>query len=149
MKNDPLVFGSLAGLVGNIAKELITWSLYGLGLVKYTFAHLCAGLVVSSNLVKSPLALILGFLFDYTIAAGFGMLAYYLLKIIGTRLILIKGIVIGVGVFLICFCILRAEFTSIKGFVEPLDGLIYLISNLTFGLTTTIFIKKYDRTVKS
>lgn len=148
MPKDTLVFGSLAGIIGNIFKEVLTWVFYGLGMLKFTFVHLCSGMVVNPEYVKSPLGLTLGFLIDYTLAATFGIVIYALLKRTGACFIVLKGLFFGIVIFLICYSMIRPIFSSIKGNTDPLTVLLYLLPNFIYGITTSLFIKKYDTSVK-
>lgn len=144
MTKDSLVFGSLAGITGNIFKEALSWGFYGLGLFNLTFVHMCAGILVNQEFVKSHLGLVIGFLVDYTIAGILGILIYILLKKTGTDLIIVKGLFFGVGIFLSCYGIIRPLISSINGNFLPLTVILYLMPNLIFGLTVSLFIKKYD-----
>ncbi|HEX3048670.1 MAG TPA: hypothetical protein VHY08_28235, partial [Bacillota bacterium] len=81
MTKDTVVFGGFAGIIGNIFKEAITWGFYFSGLVRYTFVHFCAGIVIYPAVyVKDPLSLVLGMMIDYTIAAVFSVAMYLIMR---------------------------------------------------------------------
>ncbi len=145
MPKDELIFGGLAGAVGNIIKEILTWSFYWVGMFKYTFIHFCAGIVLNSNSVKTPAGVAIGMVIDNFLAALFGVAIFYVLKRYGTSFLVLKALAFGLGIFLICYSMLRPTFSSIKENAEPLVSLLYLGPNLVYGITTGWFIKKYNR----
>jgi hypothetical protein len=143
MTKDTIVFGGLAGIIGNIPKEVITWGFYFSGFLNYTFVHFCVGMVVNpATYVKDPLSIVVGVMIDYTIAASFSIALYLGMRKTGTDYWLLKGLGFGMIVFLICYGVLRPTF-SIKIESPPLVVLMYIIPNLAYGVTTCWFLKKY------
>jgi hypothetical protein len=143
MKKDTLVVCGLAGIIGNIPKEFLTWGLYFAGIVKYTFVHFCAGLVVNPAIyVNEPLSLVIGVMIDYTIATAFSLALYLGMRKTGTNYWFLKGLGFGMFVFLICYGFMRPTF-SLKIESPPLVALMYMIPNLLYGITTSWFLKRY------
>jgi hypothetical protein len=143
MKHDVIIFGGLAGVVGNIFKEVISWGFYFSGLINYTYDHFCAGLVVNpAGYVKMLFAVFIGTMIDFTVAAVFGVIMYFVMRKTGTQYWLFKGLGFGMVIFLICFAVLRPTF-SIKIESTPLQALMYMIPNLVYGVITCWFLKKY------
>lgn len=149
MTKDGLIFGGLAGIVGNVLKEVLTWVSYGVGAINYTFTHMCSGLVVSSEYVKTPLGLTLGVLVDFTVAAVFGVAIHMILEKTGTRHIVLKGLLFGILIYLFCYSIMRPNFSSIKGYIDPVSVSLYISANGVYGITTSWFIKKYDAFIRN
>lgn len=144
MKRDILLFGGLAGVVGNIPKEILTWIMYFFGWIKYTFDHICAGIYVSPSYLREPSALLLGIMVDFVQAGIFGgSILYILKKTGGEERWVLKGLVLGFGMFLICFGGLRRMMSPKIMIVTPLENLLYLPPNVIYALTTTWFIKKF------
>ncbi len=143
MPKDTIIIGGLAGIIGNVFKELLTWGLYFTGLIKYTFVHFCAGIVVfPARYIKDPFSIIIGILIDYTLAVFFSLMLYFVMKKIGTDHWVLKGIGFGMLVFLTCYAVLRPTFSII---IEspPLIVLMYMIPNWVYGVITSWFIKKF------
>lgn len=140
---DAIVFGGLAGCVGNIFKEVLIWGFYFSGLIHYGFVHFCVGLVVNPAVyVKDSLAIVVGIMIDFTIAAFFSIAMYLIMRRIGTDYWLLKGLGFGMMVFLLCFGILRPSF-SIRIETTPLQALLYMIPNLAYGVVTCWLIKRH------
>ena len=143
MIKDTIVFGGLAGAVGNILKETMAWSLYFWGLIKYTFVHFCAGIVINPDTyVKDPLSVVVGIMIDFLIAAIFSLAMYLVMRRTGTDYWVIKGLGLGIFVFLICYGVLRPAI-SIKIESSPFTALMYIFPNLTYGVATCWFLQKY------
>jgi|GEM_PF-4971928 len=142
MPKDFLLFGGLAGIVGNLTKEIIIWGLYGLGFMKLTFVHYCAGTVLPHTTIKEPLAILIGMLIDHTLAFCFGAVFYYIYLRFGSAYFTVKGLGFGMIIFLFCYGILRPLF-SINLPQPPYAVFFYMVANLFYGLTMSIFAKKY------
>lgn len=143
MTKDSLVFGGLAGVIGNIFKEAITWGLYFGRVLNYTFVHFCAGVVINpASQIKDPISIIIGIIIDYTVAASFSVAMYLIMRKTGTDHWLLKSLFFGMMVFIICYGILRPAI-SIKIESPPLVALMYLIPNLAYGVGTCWFLNKY------
>lgn len=65
MRKDTIISGSLAGILGNIPKTIISWIYYILGYVDYTFDHIAAGYFVDTKYLETPIAVIIGFIAVY------------------------------------------------------------------------------------
>ncbi|MFP4017427.1 MAG: hypothetical protein ACLFUI_10395 [Halanaerobiales bacterium] len=78
MFKDTIIFGLLAGFVGNIPKTLLAWTFHFLGKLRYTFAHIAAGAFVGKDLLDNPVAMATGFAADWIIAGFIGVIAFIL-----------------------------------------------------------------------
>ena len=145
MLKDTILFGGTAGVIGNIGKEVITWVFYYLGLTRYTFEHFCAGIYVSPAHLNEPAAFLLGFLTDFTFAAIFGITILIIIKKTGTDFWIIKGLVFGIGIYVLCYGILRPLISSKVIIQAPLTNLLFIIPNLLFGLIVSWFIHRFGR----
>lgn len=145
MLKDTLIFGSLAGIIGNILKEFLAWTFYFLGIIKYTFVHFCAGMVVyPTGYVNDPVSIVVGILIDFTVAASFSLAFYLVIKKTGTAYWVLKGLGFGMIVFLICYGMIRPTF-SFKSESPPLAVLMYMITNWIYGITVSWFFRKFGR----
>ena len=72
MPKDWIIFGVLAGFVGNIVKEALAWILYAFGWVRYTFVHIGAGYFVDAEFIDNPVSLLTGFIADWVVAGTIG-----------------------------------------------------------------------------
>ncbi|MCK8816971.1 hypothetical protein MWH28_06235 [Natroniella sulfidigena] len=143
--SDPIALGSIAGIVGNIPKEILAIIFYSFGWKRYTFTHLAAGLFVPKEFLANPLALIVGFVTDFTVAGLLGVLLAYIIKNTGNIYPTFKGLLIGlVSYIFICGLILKSGITSVNSAI-PLAKFSALLLHIIFGIVSGWFIKCYGK----
>jgi hypothetical protein len=95
MTKNAFIISTMAGIVGNLAKEIISWIFYFLGLVEYAFCHLCAGIFIDPHQLRALLAVLIGMFMDYTIATFFGLICFCIYRMTGGGYHLLRGIAYG------------------------------------------------------
>lgn len=136
------IVGTLAGLIGNALKMIMTWSFYWLGFFDYAFCHLCAGMVISPTRVREPLSVFIGVLLDFTVASLFSLFAYYIYLKTGGGYHLLRGASFGVLTFLVCYGVFCPLF-SVATSKTPQTAFFYLLPNLLYGLSVMAFIRRH------
>ena len=80
MKQDPVISGSIAGVVGTIAKEIIDFILVAIGFSKYTYWSIAASIFILPKDVNKLGGWILGALADIIASAVLGIVFLYFIK---------------------------------------------------------------------
>ena len=140
---DSIVAGVLAGWMGNLVKEALTWSFYFMGWVRYTFVHIAAGFYYSKENLDAPLSLVTGAITDWTIAGTFGVILFYLLRYTGSDYAVFKGIALGSLVYVITFGIGMALDITRASLLTPLPDFLLLMSHHSIGLVSGWALGKY------
>lgn len=141
MTKNELFLGVLAGMIGNIPKDIMAWILYGLNITPYTFAHFCAGIFVPPVYIRHWASIAVGFFADFVMAASFGFLLALILKKYGTDYWMIKGLGFGGGLFVYCFGMLRPMVSPLR-LSDPVANLLFVLPHLFFGLTASCIVAK-------
>ncbi|KJS80943.1 MAG: hypothetical protein JM58_18145 [Peptococcaceae bacterium BICA1-8] len=144
MKRDTIVFGALAGLIGNIPKTIIAWLFHLLGYLEYTFIHIAAGYFVPAKFIDNPVALATGFIADYTNAAFFGIIMYLMLQKTGTDYAVVKGLSFGAFVYLVFYGAFMALDITRASLLTPLPNLLLFFPHIIYGAVTCWFIRRYS-----
>lgn len=142
--NDTIIFGAIAGLLGNVPKTIIAWILHYFGLLRYTFIHIAAGYFVDKKFIDNPVSLLTGFIADYTNAAFFGVIMYYLLQKTGVDYAELKGLGFGAFLYLIFYGAFMALNITRASLLTPLPNLLLFFPHIIYGLLTCWIIKKYS-----
>lgn len=145
MTRDPVIFGMVAGFVGNGVKELIVWPLHWMGYIRYTFVHICAGYFVPKEFIEVPKSLAIGVIGDWTLAALFGVGLLQLIRRTGGEYSVIKGISLSAVVYLFLYGALMALDVTRASLLTPLPNLLLFIPHGALGAVSGWFIGRYDR----
>lgn len=140
---DTIIAGLLAGWIGNIAKETLTWTFYFTKLVRYTFVHIAAGFYYSAENLDTPLSLLTGAITDWTIAGTFGVMLLLLLRFTGTDHAIFKGAMFGSLVYVITFGIGMALNITRASLVTPLPDFLLLMAHIIIGGVSGWALKRY------
>ncbi len=143
LKQDPIIFGGMAGIVGTVAKEAADFVSVTVGFSKHLYWHVAASIFVQPEEVTKVGGWILGALADMITGAIFGVILLYFIKLAKKDYLYLKGL--GFGWFI---------WLSLFGFVinlhvvriTPTDlgsSLSAFIEHSIFGLTAAWFIGKY------
>lgn len=145
MTKDTIILGTIAGLIGNIPKTIIDWTMHSLGLVRYTFAHIAAGYFVSIKYIDNPVSLATGFISDFIMAGFLGSLFLIILRISGKDYPVTKGILFSAILYVILYGLGMALNLTRVTLATPLPNLLLLLPHLVFGATMGFFLKRYDQ----
>ncbi len=140
---DTIVAGVLAGWIGNVVKETLTWSFHFMGWVRYTFVHIAAGFYYSVDNLNAPLSLVTGAITDWTISGTFGVMLLLLLRYTGTDYAIFKGIGFGAIVYVITFGIGMAMDITRATLITPLPDFLLLTAHLAIGGVTGWALDRY------
>ena len=149
MTRDTVIFGALAGIVGNIPKTILTLTLYYLGYIENTHAHFASGYFVNSNLINQPVSLINGYICDFFYASFLGILIYLVLQKTGMDYALLKGFFIGGFIHVVNNGVLIFAGINENNLTSPLEGLLLIFPEIIFALTACWFIRKYCTSLPS
>lgn len=143
MQRDTIVFGAIAGIIGNFVKEIITWGLYFSGFVQYTFVHIGADLLVSKQMTN-PFTLATGFLADWTIAGLFGIVVLLIIRFTGSDYPVIKGVVLATMMYVLFYgALMSLNLTNVAN-AGPRTHFLMFFPHAGLGLVTGWVIKRYD-----
>ncbi|MGF7184834.1 hypothetical protein GGQ84_000919 [Desulfitispora alkaliphila] len=140
MKKDIIIFGAMAGMIGNVAKLVVAFILYYLGLINKTYIHIAGGYFESKGL-ENFLVLLNAVINDFFYAAFLGVLIYLVLKLTDMKYIKIKGLLFGGFIHLINNGILIfGDLNKIS--IDEQTSFLLLVPTLIFGLSVCWFIEK-------
>lgn len=143
MKDD-IMLGVLAGFVGNIPKEIITWLLHFLGYLRYTFVHIAAGTFVPKEFIDNPISLVTGAIADWIMVGIIGTVTVYFIKYTDYRFPIIKSIFLSSAFYILLYGALMALDVTRASLLTPLPNLLLFIPHLAMGIGIGWFIKKYQ-----
>ena len=144
MTKDTIVFGSLAGFIGNIPKIIFTWILHFLGYDRYTFIHIAAGFFVPAKYLDKPLSLMIGVISDFIMAGLFGVVLLLIMRKTGSDFPILKGVGFSAVIYLFIYGMLMALDITRASLLTPLPNLLLLFPHLILGIVSAWFIKYYD-----
>ncbi len=144
MRRDILIFGIIAGFIGNIPKLIITQVFHYFGWVKYGFIHIAAGYFVSKEYIFEPLSLATGILTDFFTAGLMGVLFLYIIRKTDNDYPVIKSLIMGVSVYIVLFGTFMALDLTRASLLTPLPNFLLIIPHTVLGLVVGIIIERYD-----
>lgn len=140
---DSFWLGPLAGIIGNIPKEVSAWFFYSVGTIPFTFDHFCAGMYLPRRLVHHWAAIVSGVFSDFTIAAAYGTLLALLMQKTGFNSWALKGLAFGSALYSFCFGMLRPMVSPQLKIADPIACLLFIVPHLLYGVCASWFIKRY------
>ncbi|HOP69068.1 MAG: hypothetical protein WBK48_01440 [Dethiobacteria bacterium] len=140
---DSILAGALAGWLGNVPKEIMTWSFHFLGWIKYTFVHIASGFYYSAENLGAPLSLLTGAITDWVIAGAFGVMLLFILRYTGTDYAVFKGMGFGAVFYILAFGIGMALDISRATLVTPLPDFLLLMAHFVIGGVSGWALKRY------
>lgn len=143
MKQDPIIFGGIAGIIGTIAKEILDFIFVAIGFSKYSYWNIAASLFILPKDVNRSGGWILGALTDIIASAVFGVILLYVIKFTGRKYLYIKGIGFGWFIWVLFFGVV-INLHVVR--ITPTDigtSLSSFFEHLIFGLTTAWGIHKF------
>jgi len=145
MTRDTIIFGAVAGILGNIPKTLIAWLFHSLGYLRYTFIHIAAGYFVPREFIDNPVSLLTGFIADYTNAAFFGVVMFVMLQKSGMDYAELKGLGFGAFLYLIFYGAFMALDITRASLLTPLPNLLLFFPHVIYGAVTCWILKRYSK----
>ncbi len=142
MKQDGAVIGAAAGILGAVAKGIIFWFFYLTGIIDYTIEHIFISFILPLKYLHDPLALLVSFIADYTMAVLLGLLLLKIIRSSGTDYVILKGTIFGLGVYVMLF----SSFTSLEitkiSIDTPIHHLLGIITHVAFGIIASLYIRR-------
>ncbi len=143
LKQDVLIFGAIAGIIGNIVKLILVFILHSIGFIQYSFGHIAAGYFVQLNDVNSLPSLINGYFSDFIYAGILGIIIYIILRNTSFYLAEVKGVIFGGAIHLMNNGILLFSQINSVHDLPAQTHLMLLFPSMLFGLITCIILKRY------
>lgn len=145
-KYDLLILGSTAGIFSVIIKDLLELILAFFIPSLDSSLHLAAGIVFTPGQVKSNiLTLIVGLEIDFGVGIVIGIIAALALFRWGFDYWQVKGIALGLLVWVIINITLAKFMSSIPQPTSILAIELSLITDLIYGLTVVWFLQRYSK----
>ncbi|WP_041667272.1 hypothetical protein [Acetohalobium arabaticum] len=114
-----------------------------LGLVKYNFTQMTAGIFVRESALSSPFALAVGLVSDFAVASLLGIILVYIMRMTGKDYPISKGFLYGVMIHIVVYGLAKTlNITSVE-LLNPVSNFIVLFPNITFGIFSALFIERY------
>lgn len=142
-RNDIIIFGAVAGLLGNIPKTILAWIFYYFGWLRYTFIHIAGGYFVGAQFLDHPVSLATGTITDYINASILGVAMYYMLRRTGPDYAEVKGLFFGGFLYIVLFGAFMSLDLTRATLITPLPNFLLLFPHVLFGVTTCWILKKY------
>ncbi|WP_028307152.1 hypothetical protein [Desulfitibacter alkalitolerans] len=143
MRKDVIIFGSLAGIIGNVVKLIVSLPLYYTGLIDKTYIHIASGYYSDENL-ECFFAFINGLLTDLIYAAFLGVLFYLALRYTDMKYAKLKGILFGGFIHVVNNGVLVFEGFNKALFDDP-NAFFLFFPTIIFGLTTCWAIERFEK----
>ncbi|KUO52844.1 MAG: hypothetical protein APF76_14550 [Desulfitibacter sp. BRH_c19] len=143
MKRDIIVFGALAGIIGNLVKLGVALPLYYVGLIKTTYLHIASG-YHGNHTLGSIFSIINGVFSDFVYAAFLGVLFYIILRYTDMKYVGLKGIFLGGFIHVINNGVLLfGDFNKIS--IDDQTSVLLIIPTIIFGFSACWIIKRIEK----
>lgn len=139
---DRFLLGTIAGLVGNIAKvavEKIATNTIGF---EESGAKKAAGIFLEKRDVSTIQGKIIGNIADNMIATGLGVICVYWLTLMGKDYYLLKGAALGSAEWATLYGALSNMGATNIYPTKPKDGLVQWFSHVTFGIVKICIVAR-------
>ncbi|MBS3968744.1 MAG: hypothetical protein KGZ94_01375 [Clostridia bacterium] len=143
MRKDVIIFGSLAGIIGNVVKLIVSLPLYYAGLIDKTYIHIASG-YYSNEKMDSIFTVINSTLTDFFYAAFLGVLFYIVLRYTDMKYVKLKGILFGGFVHVVNNGVLIFEGFNKAIFDNP-NAFFLMFPTIIFGLSTCWAIERIEK----
>lgn len=143
MVKDVIIFGSLAGILGNVVKLTISLPLYYFGLIDKTYIHIASGYYSNEDL-NCIFAVLNGIFTDFFYAAFLGVLFYLVLRYTDMKYAKLKGILFGGFIHVVNNGVLIFEGFNKALFSDP-NAFFLFFPTIMFGLSTCWAIEKFEK----
>ena len=137
---DPFIYGFIGGLLGTLADEVIHWSAVYSGFANSTTGHYISQLIFPHQTVVLP-KLLLGEL-THNIAGGIlGIFMAFIFYCFGFRYALIKGIGLGIALWILHVAIIPNLVTPRPYVYRTLnEALADMVAHIVWGFITALFL---------
>lgn len=140
---DKVISGVIVGLLADTVKLFINYILYLFKLTPVVFWQIAATRFLDKEDIYKPIAYFIGGVADITVSALLGIVFVYMIYIVGSKYLLLKGIGFGLLVWVSIFGTLLGE--SVKGKIpqEPAGIIVTIIAHFFFGVSLAFFTRRF------
>lgn len=139
---DRMILGTLAGLGANIVKNILGASAMKLELAEIDGPHRAAGMLVPPHKIADPKGKLVGVLADSIMAGTLGVASLSILKLFGKKHAVIKGGLVGAGMWTMLYGVLGTLGATKVNPVSPSTVLTEFVEHTVFGAVTAGLITK-------
>lgn len=133
--------GIIVGLLADLVKLAVNYILFQLKMTKVVFWQITATRFLDKEDLFKPVAYFIGAVADLTISAALGIIFVYLIYILGTKNLYIKGIGFGLIVWVLVFGTLLSQTVREKLPQEPSGIVVTIFAHFFFGLALAFFTR--------
>lgn len=137
---DRVTLGIVAGILGNLVKQGLSFLFKELGLIKITAPDKAGGMFVSKRKVKKPMGSVLGIIADFCIACKLSILLVYILSGTGKDNHILKGLSLGSSAWAIMYGFLSRIGGTGFNIIRPRDSLSGFVTHTVFGVAVAQLI---------
>jgi hypothetical protein len=146
MWRDKVIFGSLSGVLANIAMDILQFPLWKMKLLAHPLSHYAGSVFLASDMLHhSWYGSLYSFLSDYLYGAILGILFMYAALKGEQHYLITKGLLYGAFIWLVSFGGLRALPIVTLREIIPGDVIFYFLFHLIYGLALGILARNYGR----
>lgn len=143
---DSGVIGLISGIAGGIIFQLFIWIFYLFGFAGVTPSQIGTYLFAHTTQITTLSAQIIGMTAHLTNSALLGVIAVYILRLMGTDYLWVKGVAYGSAIHLLVYGAILKIFIPVKVLQPNLTtSLVFLISHILFGIVTAAVAGHYLR----
>lgn len=139
---DRLILGAIAGLGGNIAKNIIVKTAKKLKWAEVDGAEMAAGMLIPPYRIADPEGKVVGYIADNIIAGMLGVATVYTLSLSGKDKAVLKGVFTGQAAWAILYGLLTTMGATKVHSVSPKSVLSEFAGHTAFGALTAYLATK-------
>lgn len=137
---DKMILGVIAGLGGNVIKNILGLAGMRLGLQEIDGPHRAAGMLVPPHKIADPKGKLVGFLADTVMSGTLGIVTLSGLLLFGKKHAILKGSLVGAGMWTILYGIMGNLGATKVNPITPQTVLAEFIEHTIFGAVTAAII---------
>lgn len=145
MIKDKIIIGAVIGILADVVKLLVNYSLFSLGLTKVVFWQVVATRFMQKEYLHNKLAFLVGGVADITVTSILGIVFVYIIYFFGSKNLWTKGVGFGLMAWVGLFGTLLGQTVEEKLPQEPTGVVVTLIAHIVFGLALAFFTKLLDQ----
>ena len=141
MLKDKIVIGILVGLLADAVKLSFNYISFTLNFTEVVFWQLVSATVLAKEDVFTPVGILIGAVADIIVTMLIGVVFIYIIYFTGKENLWIKGIGVGMLVWVNFFVIVQGQLIQDKIPPVPSGLLVTIMAHFLFGLSLAAFTK--------